>query len=319
VRAEPVDDPLGDDPVLAAVLVGAEQALAKMVVDGGVGTAPGRAGEGHGGDARAGAAHQELRARANEGRLRRPGAEAEAGRELLAHRAEDRCRVVGGGGADDHLAGEHHLLHLARGDPRCRLLYRVFEGAGRAGAADLRTRGRVRVEQRQGRVGAQAGEPRPQLGRAPLGVVARSDHRVDGEEALRVAPGDRDLGQEQRAGLERAPARASPTLRIEGESTEPDRSGTGGQRARLVEDRVAAGLPRRPRDLDKAPRAARGRLPRHPHPGEGEIAVGLLPAEPAVARQSGSEDHRARVLDLHRGSDADQRPPTPRYASLERP
>ncbi len=105
VRAQGADDSLGDDPLLAPVLVAAQQLLAEVVVDGGVGAAPGRAREGDGRDASAGAPHQQLRTGADEGRLRGAAAEAEAGRELLAHGAEDGRRVVGGAGGDHDLAG----------------------------------------------------------------------------------------------------------------------------------------------------------------------------------------------------------------------
>ncbi len=319
VRTQATDDALDHDAVLAAVLVGAQEALAEVVVDGGVGAAAGRAGQGDGRDAGAGAADEELGARADEGRLGRPGAEAEAGRELLAHRAEDRARVMGGGRLDDHLAGQHDLLHLPRRDPPCRLLDRGFEGARRLGAADRRAVGRVRVEQRQGRVGAQAREPRRQLGRPALGVVPGPDDRVDGDVGLLPAPRDRDLGQEERAGLERAPGRRAAALGVEGEAAEPDRAGAGGQPARRLDHRVAARFADLPRDLGEAPRAAPGGLARDPHPGQRELAVGLLPAEPAVARQAGGEDRRGRIGDVGRGGDADQRPPSPAYPALREP
>ena len=45
VRAQRALDPPRDDRVLLAVLVGAHQALAEVVVDGGVGAAADRAGE----------------------------------------------------------------------------------------------------------------------------------------------------------------------------------------------------------------------------------------------------------------------------------
>ena len=54
VRPQGADDPLGRRSVLAPVLVAAQQLLAEVVVDGGVGAAPGRAGEGDGRDAGAG-------------------------------------------------------------------------------------------------------------------------------------------------------------------------------------------------------------------------------------------------------------------------
>ena len=52
VRAQSADDPLGDDPLLTAVLVAAQELLGEVVVDGGIGAAPGGAGQRHGGDAR---------------------------------------------------------------------------------------------------------------------------------------------------------------------------------------------------------------------------------------------------------------------------
>ena len=176
VRAQGADDPLGDDPLLAAVLVAAQQLLAEVVVDGGVGAAPGRAGEGDGRDAGAGAAHQQLRAGADEGRLGRAAAEAEAGRELLAHGAEEGRRVVGGAGADDDLAGEHDLAHLPRADPGCRRgdrrlrsrraggrcgSRRARSGAGRASAAAPRRAGRRAAP----RARAHVSRRRPRAGR----------------------------------------------------------------------------------------------------------------------------------------------------------
>src|SRR3954469_6157999 len=107
------------------------------VRDGGVGASAGRAGEGDGGDAGAGAPDQQLGAGPDEGGLRGAAAEAEAGGELLAHGAEDRSGIMGGGGGDDDLAGEHDLGELAGGDPGCGALDRGFELAWRPGAADL--------------------------------------------------------------------------------------------------------------------------------------------------------------------------------------
>ena len=99
VRAQRAGDALGDDRVLAAVLVAAQQLLAEVVVDGRVGAAAGRAGEGDGGDAgpeRRSSSSGLAPMKAASGRA---AAEAEAGGELLAHRAEDGGGVVGGAGA----------------------------------------------------------------------------------------------------------------------------------------------------------------------------------------------------------------------------
>ena len=183
VRTELADDLLGDDPVLAAVLVAAQQLLAEVVVDRGVGAAPGRPGEGDGGSAGAGAADQQLGAGADERRLRRSAAEAEAGGEVLAEGAEDRRRVVGGGRGDDHLAGEDHLLEGAGADPLGRLRDRVLEITRRTGAADLRPLGAVRVDQGQ-RLGPQPRDPAFGALRRRLEVVAGTDEDVDREVGL---------------------------------------------------------------------------------------------------------------------------------------
>ena len=293
-----------------------------MVVDGGVGAAAGRAGEGDGRDAGAGAAHQELRAGADEGRLGRPGAEAEAGRELLAHRAEDRRRVVRGGGADDHLAGQHDLLHLPRRDPRCRLLDRGFEGAaaaGRCGSSGGRSgagRAAAGSRRRAGRRGAPPAPPPRRSASSPGPTTALTVRK-----AVLPAATDRDLGQEERAGLERAPGRRAAALGVEGEAAEPDRPGAGGQPARLVDDRVAPRL-RRPSAATSAKRRApaRGR-PRAPPPSRparnrGRAAPsrtsGRSPAGRRRSPRSGSS-----IVD--RGGDADQRPPSPALCPARAP
>ena len=233
VRAQGADDALGDDPLLTAVLVAAQQLLAEVVVDRRVGAAPDRAGQGHARDARPRAAHEQLRAGAEEGRLGRAAAEAEAGGELLAHGAEEGGRVVGRGRADDHLAGEDDLAHLPRPDPLGRGGDHRFEVAGRADAADRGLRGRVRVEHRQPLALAQPRQPGLQR-RAPCrGVLAGADHGVDGQVRGSVAAADRDLRQGKHRRRQRRPRRRAGALGVEGESPGPDGPGArrGGRRA----------------------------------------------------------------------------------------
>ncbi len=134
-----------------------------------------------------------------------------------------------------------------------------FEVARRAGAADLRVRGRVRVEHRQRRLAAQAGQARRHRGAARVRVVSRLDDRVEREEGAIAAAAERELGQDQRAGRERGPGRGAAALGVEGEAAEPDRAGTRRQPARLVEDRrrrLFAGTARRRRRKRAAPREA---------------------------------------------------------------
>ena len=86
----------GDDRLLLAVLVAAQQLLAEVVVDRRVGAAPGRAGQRDGRDALPPSGARSSSGLApTKAASRRAAAEAEAGRELLAQRAEDRGRVVG--------------------------------------------------------------------------------------------------------------------------------------------------------------------------------------------------------------------------------
>src|SRR5262249_38671293 len=117
----------------------------------------------------------------------------------------------------------------------------------------------------------------------------------------------------------RAPGGRAPALRVEGEAAEPDRPGAGGHPAHALDDRVPSRLPGRRGDLGEAPRTPRGRLARDAHPGPREATVRLLPAAPAVAGQPRGEDRGAGVLEVDGGGDADQRPPSLRYASRERP
>ena len=228
-----------------------------------------------------------------------PTAEAEAGRELLAHGAEEGGRVVGGGGADDHLAGEHDLAHLPRADPVCGGGDGGFEVSRRAGAADLRVRGRVRVEHRQRRLAAQAGEPGAQR-RAPLlRVVPGLDDGVDGEEGALAAAADRELGQDQRAGRERGPGRGGAALGVEGEAAEPDRPGAGRQPARLVENGVAACSQALLGDVgERASRRARrprGRRRARPARTRGRAAPSRTSGRrPAARRRPPRRDRRSR-------------------------
>ena len=81
VRAQRAGDPADDDRLLLAVLVGAQQLLAEVVVDGGVGGAAGRAGQRDGLRAVAVAADQQLRRGGDEGRVAAAGAEDVTGLE----------------------------------------------------------------------------------------------------------------------------------------------------------------------------------------------------------------------------------------------
>ena len=87
-RRQAALDPLRDDRVLGAVLGAVEELLAEVVVDRRVGAASRRSGERHRRGDGAAAANEELGAGADERRLGRADAEAEAGAEGLAERTE---------------------------------------------------------------------------------------------------------------------------------------------------------------------------------------------------------------------------------------
>ena len=270
-----------------------------MVVDGGVGAAPGRAGEGDGRDPGARAAHQQLGAGADEGRLRRPAAEAEAGRELLAHRAEDRRRVVGGGGADDHLAGEDDLLISpaairACGASRPRL--RRPPAAGRCGSRAGRSDA--------GRSAAAARRHAARRAARPAPPPAARRHRPGATTALTVRKARSPLrqsetsGRTSEAGLERAPGRGRAAVGVEGEPAEPDRPGA--RRASRAARRATASRAgpqassatsakrRSPRERPRAPPRAR------PGRNRGPAAASRTSGRwPAARRRPPRRDPRA--------------------------
>ena len=241
----------------------------------------------------------------------RAAAEAEAGRELLAHGAEEGRRVVGGGGADDDLAGEHDLAHLARRDPRCGGRDGGFELAGRAGAADLGVRGRVRVEQRQRRLGAQPGEagaraPRPLAPASSPGcTTALTVRKV--RSPLRQSESS---GRTSEAGRQRGPGRGGAAVGVEGEAAEPDRPGAGRQPARLVERprrRRSAGTRRRRRRSGAAPREVASWATPSPARANPRSGCSQQNQRSEASREAKTAAQGSADLDLD--GDADQRPP----------
>ena len=93
VRAQRAGDAADDDRLLLAVLVGAQQLLAEVVVDGGIGGAAGGAGQRDGLGAVAVAADQQLGRGGDEGRVAAAGAEDVTGlRSRRAGRRRPRRR-----------------------------------------------------------------------------------------------------------------------------------------------------------------------------------------------------------------------------------
>ena len=285
-----------DDRVLAAVLVAAQQLLAEVVVDRGVGAAPGRAGEGDGRDAGARAAHQQLGAGADEGRLRasrsrsrsRPGTARASRRRRRRGRGRPRR-------SHEHLAGEHDLLESRRRAIRSvGGRDRGLELAGRAGAADLGAPDRVRVEHRQrlARAGRRAAPRAPSS--ASAGVLAGPDDRVDGQEGLR-----------RRCGRSRAPAGPSSAGGNEDQVGEPPPS-VGRRRSRRP--RPAPPRPAGPRALLDHRVARRvealARPPRRTGPARARSPRARRRARPARTRAPAAP---SRTIGRRRG--ARRRPP----------
>ena len=93
-------------------------------------------------------------------------------------------------------------------DPLGRAGDHSLELAGGTSAADLDSRGRVGVEQRQ-RVGPQAAQARGKRHRGLAQVIAGMDDSVDREEGLVATATERELGQDQRGLPQRRPGRGA--------------------------------------------------------------------------------------------------------------
>ena len=299
-RVERALDAPRHDRLLLALLGAARELLAQVVVDRGVGAAAGGPGQRHALGPRALAAHQQLRARSQEGQLRRADAEAVAGREHLAQAAEDRRRVERRGRVHPHLAGEHDLLELARSDP----LHRRGPPpprSGRAAAPRPRAsappgRGRAAASARaparragpaRARPGPPAPRPRPPR-RSPSGAPRRPAAPAP-PRAARAAPA---RARPTRASLPPSGAKAKPPV-----STGPAAAGRPGsaagssasvRRARFWTAQAASWKRSRPASLDherlpqrRRARSRRGRAARGRRSGR---SAGAPPAPPRSGR-----------------------------------
>ena len=220
-RSELAGDPPGDDPVLDPVLFALHQLLGEVIVDRGIGAAPGRAGECHGGDAGATTAHEQLGARAEKRRLGRADAEAKARREELAQSAEHAAgswpRSL-----DRDLARQHDLVQLASADPRNAGGNRVLEVTRRQDARNPAVSRRARVEHRQRlvaqRAPAVARAVRARRRRCPpaIAVTVRNVSPPAAHEA--------QLREHQQRRRKRRPRSAAAAVRREREAACPDRA-----------------------------------------------------------------------------------------------
>ena len=229
-----------------------------------------------------------------------PHAEAEAGRELLAHGAEEGGRVVSGAGADDEPRGR--ARPCSSPPPRSGLWRRLTAASKSPGGRALRisrVRGRVRVEQRQRRLAAQAGEARRQSRRCARRVVPRRDTALSGEEGALAAAAERELRQDQRAGRERGPGRGArrPRGRRRSRRARPGRPRPAARGARRgPRRRLFAGTPRRRRRSGRRrARTPRGRRRARPGRSRGPAAPSRTSGRrPAARRRPPRRDRRRR-------------------------
>ena len=107
--------------------------------------------------------------------------------------------------------------------------------------------------------------------------------------------------------------RCPPAIGPESEPADPDRPGARRQPIGLVAETPARHLRAGGNQVAEALGAAGDDLVRAAERGEREpVAIGLLPAEPAITGEPRREHRGAWVRDLHRRGDADQTPPPPR-------
>jgi hypothetical protein len=289
-RRERALDAAGHDRLLLAVLGTVQELLAEVVVHRGVRAASRGAGQRDGLGALAVAAHEQLRARADERGLRRAHAPAVAGREHLPERAQDAARLVVSRGVRAHLTGEHDLLELTRADPLDRPLDGLLVVRRRRCAGDARALHRVRVEERHPRR-LQLPNPGDHPFHHVIDGVIRLNHGGHGHPRLVLLPDQGDLGKHEAGGRQPRPlGRRAPLV---GERESAHEHGPGGRRPLgvlrgIVGEGVPAELTRRRRHDSEPPRTGRLEHRRAAEPGEHEaVPVWLLEArEPIVGPPS---------------------------------
>ena len=233
--------------------------------------------------------------RADECRLAAADRVDEAAAEGLAQDAEDRGDVVFARRSYVDLACEHDLLEPARRDQLDRAGNRGLVVLGRDGASDQRALRRMRVEQRQRSLDERC-EPLLDQPLEPVGAVAGTRERRNRAPELLAAASNRDLGARRAmprgkadhcSALAPSSAKAKPPAAIS-----PPPGGPGGGSAQAfaasVRQRAAARWKRlgpRSSIVIAAPSTGQRRA----------VALGLLEADPRLARAARGEDDRARI------------------------
>ena len=196
VRAQSADDSLGDDPLLAAVLVAAQQLLAEVVIDGGVelrrveparatveALAPARRTSSSGlapMKAASGVPQQKQKQAGNCSRIAPNSGAGSWAAAVVTTTSRASTTLLISSSAILNVAAPPSLRNRP-GDERCGSR-RGRSGAGRAAAAAPR---------------AQAGETGDERGGARVRVVTGLHHGVDGEKGAPAAAAERKLRQDE--------------------------------------------------------------------------------------------------------------------------
>ena len=125
---------------------------------------------------------------------------------------------------------------------------------------------------------------------------------------MRRVPGaaQRQIRQNHQRGGKRGPGRGRRSVVGKREPAGPDRARAGRQSLLAGRGPVAAQLQTPAGDVGEALRPAGDDFVRRPQGPEGELALRLLPAEPAVAGEPSGKDHGGGVKLRQRGCCADQ-------------
>ena len=239
--------------------------------------------------AQAVAAHEQLGAGGDERALAAPRAEGEARREGLAQDAEHGRGVVRARRVDLDLAREDDLVQRPGADALDRPRHRGLVVLGRHRADHAVAPGRVGVEQRQRRAAQRRGALEQRARRA-----RRRRRRGRRRRPASASPARRGAP---------APPRARAATRAR---SRPNAASCRRRERRRSRRRPRARRPRparRPAARASARRRARsarrrGRRARRRDPtrGQGEaVAIGVLEAEPVLARAARGDGHRGRV------------------------
>ena len=217
---------------------------------------------------------------------------------------------------DLHLAGEDDLVERACPDAVDGARDGVLVVLGRHRARDPRGDGRIGVQVGQRRLG-QARHARLEAGQELLGVVVGLRDGRERQAHVAAPARQRDAGHVQRRGRVALPVRRRAAVGGEGEASDGDRpaaaravgrvaDGPGGQRAPAARHRREAVGPAGVQGRCRAQRGQRG-----------PVAVGLLQAEPRLARTPRRDGHRGGVdVARHRHRDRGHHAPLPRATGL---